>query len=252
MAADKDHSQTFARGLAVLRAFDDGAAALSVPEIARRAGLNRTVTRRLVFTLCDLGYLGEDDHRYTLTPRVLRLAHGFLRARRVGAGAQPALLEASRRTGLPVSLAMRDGAEALYVAQAPADPALVTQGFTIGSPLPLAATAIGRVLIAFEDPDTRAALVKTVPLAAYTVRACTDRGRLAALLDDIRRDGHAFADEQFEPGVAALALPVRRREGDLLSAIGLATRRERLADTAERARLVAELRDCAGRLATVL
>lgn len=252
MGVDKDLSQTFARGLSVLRAFDGTLDALSIPDIARRTGLNRTVTRRLVFTLRDLGYVREHDHRYAPTPRVLRLAHGFLRYGRVGAAVQPALLETTRRLGLPVSLAMRDDLEAIYVAHAPADPSLVTEGFTIGTPLPLAGTAIGRVLMAFESEDERSRLLEQVPLEAHTAQSCTDRHRLGEVLEVVRQAGFAHAVEQFEPGVASIAVPVNRRGGGLLAAIGLATARGRLDSAGERVDIVTALQDCAGRLATVI
>ncbi|RYE60111.1 MAG: winged helix-turn-helix transcriptional regulator, partial [Rhizobiaceae bacterium] len=60
---DKEVSLTFAKGLAVLLAFDAKDRAITISEIADKVQLNRAVARRLVRTLEQLGYLACDRGR---------------------------------------------------------------------------------------------------------------------------------------------------------------------------------------------
>ena len=70
--------QSLARGLAVIRAFDADAPALSLSDVARRTGLTRAAARRFLLTLVELGYVRTDGRVFTLTPRVLELGFAYL------------------------------------------------------------------------------------------------------------------------------------------------------------------------------
>jgi IclR family pca regulon transcriptional regulator len=63
----------FARGLAIIEAFDRARAPLSLAEVAERAGVDRAVARRMLLTLIELGLVAETQRHYQLTARVLRL-----------------------------------------------------------------------------------------------------------------------------------------------------------------------------------
>jgi IclR family pca regulon transcriptional regulator len=63
----------FARGLAVIEAFDQARGPLSLAEVAEPAGVDRAVARRMLLTLIELGLVAETQRHYQLTVRVLRL-----------------------------------------------------------------------------------------------------------------------------------------------------------------------------------
>lgn len=221
-------SQTFARGLAVLRAFDETQSHLTLAEVARRAGLDRAAARRLVLTLAHLGYVRQRGRVFSLTPRVLILAGGFLRGHRFGIAVQPVLAAAAARVGEQVALAMPDGEHAVYVAQAAPAGGVVSLGLTLGSRVPLDRTAIGQALLAF---------MTNPPMPAP--RALTD----------VRRAGFAFVDGAFEPGMAGLAVPVG---GGGQAAVGMSAPSARFGQAGARTSCLAVLRDAARALLPVM
>ena len=223
-------SQTFAKGLAVLRAFDEAHSHLTLAEVARRAGLDRAAARRLVLTLMHLGYVRQQGRVFSLTPRVLILAGGFLRGHRFGIAVQPVLAAAAARVGEQVSLAMPDGEHAVYVAQAAPAGGLVSLGLTLGSRVPLDRTAIGQAMLAF---------MATPPLGM----------RPPAGLAGVRHAGFAFVDGAFEPGMAGLAVPVGAGGK---AAVGMSAPSARLAQGPARTARLAALRDAARALAPVI
>ncbi len=229
-AAPPGLSQTFAKGIAVLRAFDEAQSHLTLAEVARRAGLDRAAARRLVLTLAHLGYVRQQGRVFSLTPRVLVLAGSFLRGHRFGIAVQPVLAAAAARVGEQVSLAMPDGEHAVYVAQAAPAGGMVSLGLTLGSRVPLGQTAIGQALLAFMDRPPAGAM---------------PRNGLAG----VRRAGFAFADGVFEPGMAGLAVPVGAGGK---AALGMSAPSVRLAQGPARTACLATLRDAARALAPVV
>ncbi len=208
MAAPTDISSTFAKGLVVLKCFDGDSTHLTVPEIARRTGLDRAVTRRLVLTLVHLGYVAQEDRAFSLTPRILVLAGGFLQGRRFGKLIQPILAAYSAQAGLPFSLAMQDESQAVYVAHA-GDQDEPRLGFTVGSRVPMDTTAIGRALL---ETDSAGELLET--------------------------------DGTFEPGIIGIACAVVR-DGEIVAAIGTSAPRKLMQDPLRRAHVVPSLQNCA-------
>ena len=53
---EREFVQSLARGLAVIRSFDEDHAAMSLSEVAKRTDMTRATARRLLHTLVALGY----------------------------------------------------------------------------------------------------------------------------------------------------------------------------------------------------
>ncbi|MFP4239299.1 MAG: helix-turn-helix domain-containing protein, partial [Rhodosalinus sp.] len=212
-----DTSLTFAKGLAVMKCFDANSVTLTIPEIARRCDLDRAVARRLVLTLVRLGYVRQRGRSYSLSPRILVLAGGFLQGRRFGLAVQPVIEGFAAQIGQPLMLAMRDGTDAIYVAHAGIDGVLPRLGFTVGSRLPLLASSLGRALLTAEDPETRHRLIAEAPLTAWTERTVTDRAALARMLDAVPAGTAVQAAGELEPGVTATSLGFRCDGGEIVA-----------------------------------
>ena len=248
---DKDVSQTFARGLAVLAAFDGQDTELTISELAKKTELNRTIVRRIVITAQRLGYVEATGNVYRLTPKILRLANGFLRGPRVGNAIWPVLLSYSTKLEERISFAMLDGHDAVYVAHSPGDPRMTMHGFTVGSRLPLFATAIGRSLLAFSEPDVRDDALETVAATAFTKHTITVKEEIAGALQVVRDSGFAFVADEFEDGVTGLAVPVTRPDGTLIGALGVAGPNPRYADAGDRREKVDILKECADAISLI-
>jgi DNA-binding IclR family transcriptional regulator len=74
----RDFVQSFARGLAVIRAFSADGVGLTLSDVARSTGLPRAAARRFLLTLETLGYVRCTGRVFTLSPRVLELSHAYL------------------------------------------------------------------------------------------------------------------------------------------------------------------------------
>ena len=99
IAEDSEISLTFRKGMQVMQAFDGKDRLMSLAEIARKAGLNPAVTRRLVRTLLQNGMLIEKGQRYEMTVGVMRLARGFLDGHGIAQVIQPILRKSAAKIG---------------------------------------------------------------------------------------------------------------------------------------------------------
>ena len=106
-----DFVQSLQRGLAVFSAFSRETPSMTLSEVARATGLTRATARRLLFTLCDLGYASSDGKRFTLTPKVLDIGYAYLSSLDLAGIAQAEMESLVERTRESCSAAVLDGGE---------------------------------------------------------------------------------------------------------------------------------------------
>ncbi len=222
--ASPDFVQSFARGLAVIRAFDADHAELTLSEVAVRADVPRAAARRFLMTLIALGYVRSSDRTFALTPRVLELGYSYLSALSLPAIAQPHLERLSHELDESTSLAVLDGTDVVYVARVPTR-RIMSVSIQLGTRFPAWATSLGRVLLAALPDDAADAALEHSDLHPFTPTTLVDRTALLAELDRVRRAGWAIVDGELEEGLRSIAAPVRDASGAVVAAVNVSTAR---------------------------
>ena len=122
---------------------------LSLSDAAGRLDLPTSTALRHLKTLQQLGYLARDEAGlFSAGPTFVRLALTALRDGPVAhliATARPHLVSLATATGESSYLAVRDGAEAVYVASAESERAIRHVGW-VGRSVPIEGTAVGAAL----------------------------------------------------------------------------------------------------------
>lgn len=223
------------RLLALLAAFDGEHRSLTLSELSRRAGLPLATTHRLVGELTAWGALvRRESGEFVVGRRLWDI--GLLAPVQVGLRqvASPFLNDLYGATLATVHLAVRDGTEVLYLDRLSGHDSVpvVSQ---IGSRLPMHATGVGKVLLAYAEEDVQAqVLANLTRITAYTI---TQPGRLRAQLRAVRQEGYAHTNEEMSLGACSVAVPVRAPDGSVVAALGIVVAGLRR----DRARLVAAL-----------
>lgn len=253
-AADgADFVQSFARGLAVIEAFGHDRPAMTLSEVARRAGISRAAARRLLLTLCELGYAEGDGRLFSLRPRVLNLGFAFLHSQGIWNLAQPCMVELVERIHESCSVAVLDGREIVYVARVPTQTRIMSINLGIGSRLPAHATSLGRVLLAALPGDQLDALLAAAaPLPAYTERTVTDPAELKRRIAQVRRDGWCILDQELEIGLRSIAVPLRGPGDAVVAALNVGLQASRFTLDAMRQRILPEMQRTADRISAAL
>lgn len=225
-SADPNFMMSLARGLAVLRAFTGHRRRMSVSDIARETGLSRASARRCLYTLVQLGYVSQDQGQYALLPRVLGIGHAYLSSVSISATAQPYLDRARDTLQESCSLGVFDGDELLYLARAETS-RIMSIALRAGSRLPAYCTSMGRILLAAMAPAELDAYLARISLQPRTERSITDADALRKVIDDIRSQGYALVDQELEPGLRSVAVPVRNPHGEVVAALNMGTQPQR-------------------------
>jgi IclR family pca regulon transcriptional regulator len=209
-----------AKGLAVMEAFSDGRAELTVSQAAEATGVTRAAARRCLLQLADLGYLTSDGKFFRPTPRTLRLGAAYLAATPLPQLAQPHLAAARDVLGESVSIAVLDDGWVTFVARAEAA-RIVSTGVRVGARLPAYCSATGRVLLAGLPAAGLDDYLARARLQPRTERTVVDRDAVRDLVEQARREGFASTDEELELGMRSIAVPVTNSAGRVEAAVSV-------------------------------
>ncbi|MGO4596311.1 IclR family transcriptional regulator [Terrabacter sp. 2RAF25] len=204
--------------LAILATYESSPGSLSLTQLADGAGLPLPTAHRLVAELVGWGALERDENgRYAVGLRLWEIAQNAQRELRDAA--RPYLQDLFSLTQETAHLAVREGHEALYIDRIYSSKR-VPRASRVGGRLPLHATAVGKVLLAFEEPWVRDAYVAR-GLEAPTRHTHVNPTRLLEELETIREQGYATTNEEVRPGSCSIAVPVQSGDGRVPASIGL-------------------------------
>ncbi len=227
-----DHSaytnNSTVRTFAVLELLGRSGFPLSLTAIADASNLDKATVRRFLITLTELGYVERiGSGEYRLTSRILELSTTYLRTVSLPHEALPFLEAFCRETGTATSVAILDGTTAIYVAHMSVTEAL-SIGVRIGTRLPAHATAAGKMLLAMLSPEDVASRYPDEILPTFTAYTTTRVTHLIGALQEIRRQGWALNEEEYETGVRAAACPLRSVDGKVMSVLNVSTRTDQI------------------------
>src|ERR1700730_604548 len=200
----KDYVASLARGLEIIRAFTappevDPAVvptpvgptdALTLSQVAVRAGVARAVARRFLLTLADLGYVATDGKYFRLTARVLDLGYAYLSSMPFSNLATEFLQEVSEQTKESCSASVLDGQDIVYVARV-ATRRILSISLSIGTRLPANCTSMGRVLLAALPQSELEKYLEQVQLRRRTPNTVTDKKRFREILGEVFHEDYA-------------------------------------------------------------
>ncbi|SHH64328.1 IclR family transcriptional regulator domain-containing protein [Pollutimonas bauzanensis] len=212
--------RSFARGLTVISALGRKPGHHSIASVAELTELPRAVARRILATLCELGYARVEGREFRLTPRVLTLGLSYLTSLPYFAHAQQALIEISSEIDESCAMAVMDTTEIVFIQRIPSRKVL-SPNLVIGSRLPAYATSPGRVLLANLDPSEVDVYFDKAHLKAYTERTIVEKSALVTLLSEVREQGYAWVDRELDPDVSGLSVPVRDDDRNVVAALSV-------------------------------
>jgi DNA-binding IclR family transcriptional regulator len=208
------------RILAILNAFVPGEARLTLTQISRRTGLPIATTHRLVGELTRGGGLErEPGGTYRIGVRLFEI--GSLAP--IGGGlrelAMPFMEDLYEATHENVQLAVREGLEALFLEKISGRSSvkIVTR---VGGRLPLHATGVGKVLLAYAPPGVIDAVIDR-GLPPLTDQTITDPDRLRSALAEVRANGFAWTRDEMTVGAMSIGAPVFGPDAHVVAALSV-------------------------------
>lgn len=251
LSDDPNFMTSLARGLAVIAAFTDRRRRPTIADLSRKTGIPRAAVRRCLHTLEKLGYVDCEAYSFALLPKVLSLGHAYLGSAPLAVSAQPFLDRVSEQIDEACSLAVLERDDILYLARSVSS-RILSVNLNVGSRLPAYCTSIGQVLLADLPESELEAYMKRNKLVAYTDRTVSSQPQLRDVLEAVRRNGHAIADQEMEVGIRSIAVPVRNASGAVVAGINVIAQSSRMSIRDMRGKVLPHLQDAALELSSIL
>lgn len=177
---------------------------------------------RFLQTLTNQRMLRYDEARGTYAPgmRLVKLAHAAWAQSSLAPVARPHLDRLSEQVGETVHLAQLDHGQVLYVdkrnARTPVN--MFSDAGKVG---PAYCTGVGKAILAYLPEDQLAGALARQSWHRFTDKTLASEASLRAALENIRARGFAFDDEEHEPGIICIAVPILTRSGRPLGALSV-------------------------------
>ncbi len=198
-------SQSIDRAAQLLVLVVEGSGTTSVGELAQRSGLPKSTVSRAVSALERRGLLQRDGARRGVRPGpvLLGLARRGVPDADLVDLAGPILQGLSEASGETINLAVPTPLGVEHLAQVDSRHFIGSTNW-LGRRVEYSTTAVGKVFAAFgaAPPDL-------------------DHAISDALLETVRARGYAIAVGELEPGLAAMAAPVRDAGGETVAALSI-------------------------------
>jgi DNA-binding IclR family transcriptional regulator len=193
------------RAAQLLRAVVQCSDAVTFTELTAASGLSKSTTSRLLTALSRNGLLRRDAQgAYRPGEMFVAYASRGTAETDLISVAQPGLDQLAAETGETINLGVvRPAGMVEQIAQV--DSRYLIGGTNwVGLSVPAHCSALGKVLLAYG-----AMQLPPGPLEQRTPQTITDPAELEADLRQVRSRGYAVTNEELEPGLVAIAAPVR-------------------------------------------
>lgn len=230
-----------ARSFAILELVAHSPNAVDVGDVIEALSLPKATAYRLVEGLLTSGYLTREPARKRLTVgyKFTDMALGVMRASMRDSARHAVLRRLARVMNETCNIGIILNGEVVYLDRVEAEHWPLRLHFGTGSRVPLHCSAIGKMHIALAPSRVRRTLLKSIDLQRFTPSTITDRAALDEELKRIRKERVSFDHEEFLAGVICAAVPIVRRNGELIAGVAVQAPTARLSPAQARKHLPA-------------
>lgn len=209
MESSNSAVKSVAKSFHVLNVLERAGQALSLGEIAQLCGYPKSTVHALLQTLVQERAVAQDalSGKYRLGMRLFELGSAVSASWDILDAARPHMRSLMLKTGESVHLGMLDQREVVLIEH-------ISSGSTLrivaerGTRFPLHCSALGKAVLSCL-PDIKAnALIRTLPLQAFTPHTIASEQALATELAAVRKNGVAVEDGEMRIGMRAVAAPI--------------------------------------------
>jgi DNA-binding IclR family transcriptional regulator len=207
------------KAMAILHAICASQRPLRVTDLAKRLNMSSSGVSRLVSTLAEGGLIEqeEDTGRCYLGFGLAVLGNAALGRRDLDRLAAPVMAEISARFVEYVSLSRLHRGSVVTMRSRATES--LHRDVKLICVMPMHASAPGKVLAAWLDPEDLNSILETIPLDSFTPKTITSVDSLMTELEKVRSQGFAIDDQELVHGARHVATPIRDHHGDVVAAI---------------------------------
>ena len=194
----------------------DADSGLAVSEISQRLKRRMSELFRIIVVMERRGWLQKDPEssRYSLTYRLLKLAHRGTPAQTLTQAAAPVMHDLSTRVNQSCHLVVRAGMQGLVILRQENQKRHANLSVRFGSVIELSSSISGQILLAHLDKAERESLLRSLPRSRVISQA-----KLVSVLEKIRKRGYEIHRSPITAGVTDISYPIRGFDGKVMAAL---------------------------------
>lgn len=191
----------------------------SISEIAKKLAIPRTSVMRILKTLESEDFVAQVNNEYTLSKKLVRIALLTLEKTSLRNIASPYLKELSLLTQQTAHIAVLSGDRSLLidVCDSPNPLCVASRSGTL---VELYYSSTGKVFLAYAIDDVDE-FYKDKEFVKYTKNTAVNIQRVKKDIEETRKNGYGFDDEELRKNVRCLAAPIWGRNSDIVGAVGI-------------------------------
>lgn len=223
--------KSVSNALDILEAFIGEEAELGVTELGKKLELHKNNVFRLLATLELKGYIEQNrmTGNYRLGLKPLELGKAFQRHCGLTSHSKEILKSLVTACNETASIGVFRGGKVIYidVEETSKSVRVVSR---LGAVLPAYCTSIGKVLLASKSQEEIHTYFRETPLQQDTMKTLIDPRTLIHQLEQIRQQGYAIDNEEFEESVKCIAVPVQDYSRSVVAGLSISGPAYRLPD----------------------
>jgi len=191
-------------------------------QISEQVGIHKSTVHRLLATLEKKRFVQRDPATgtYSLGIRLLQMAYLTLEHNDLRRLATPFLRHLCEQHRENVDLAVLDDTDVVYLNMIES-PQRVKLAAAVGQRLSAFATASGKAILAFM-PDEAVRRILERGMTQYTLNTLRSPEAFFENMRQIRQQGFALSEQEFEEGINAVAAPILDSSGQPIASVAIA------------------------------
>ena len=211
--------QTLDRALKILDSLMETKTPLGVNEISKMHEINPSAAHRILKTLQVNGWVYQcENDKYILGQKIAFVTEkdNFFMA--LSEVAYYIMKQLTDREGFPMNLVVKQRNK-YFILQQTRTSRLADYVPPIGTPLPLHASAGGKILLCEIPPSLQKQIVDTINLEMMTSHTICKKIEFLEELDRVKKQGYALDYHESIEGCCCIGVPIRGKSGEIIAAL---------------------------------
>lgn len=213
--------QTVDRALQLLEIVSEYPQGLGTKELEDLLELNKIATHRLLATLENRGFIERVGSNYIIGLKMVELSSRKLNNIELKTEASPYLRQLVNTLKLPVQMAIREKAEAIFIEKIQSVNSL-RMYCQIGKRIPLYCSGVGKALLLQEEDENILTKLSKVKFEKFTPTTLETPKEVLEEIKIAREKGYAIDNAEHEGDVFCIAAPIYDYRGKIIAAISIA------------------------------
>jgi len=229
--------------LDLLEQFNGDRDELGVTELSNRLTLHKNNIFRLLATLETKGYIEQNKatENYRLSIKSLELGQTFIKQLGLVRPVKPFLKEIVKECNemAYIGIIRQNSVVCLDVEESNQTVKVTNH---VGLRLPIHCTAIGKAQIAYATEEELEKLGILDNMERFTPNTIVNKGEFIKQITEVARRGYALDNEEYNPGVKCVAVPIRDYTGRVVGGISVPGPSFRMTDVILREKIIPVLK----------